>query len=471
MWGAPRSCAMDNPDPASSGSTLRPSRDVCAAGRDSRKISSHCATSVPAPSNAGMLNSLSAIHRYLPDEILIAIFAKAQSPITLSAVCHLWREISINTSTLWTTIRYAHERNKSTSLDKLRIFVARSRNAQVSVDVSVHGDVGGLEQVAGILAPTFPRSQCLCLSFTHLKPAKCFFPLPHNMADLKSLVVTLGSSSDDLIFSRGQDELYINIFQKSFSPPRLRSFHLFAPQHVTVNFPDFLDMSGMSALSLAIRMPPAKMLGLAARAPGLRTLDLMAHQLEPTDDHLVPSSYPNLERQSIAGHGWTSLIFAPSLHTLALLDQAALCAVDRAMSVRGRRPLFPNLQTLSLMTPGPAVLDQGSEFRSLAKFIQEHNQLTDLDIMACWSPIPRILSLSLGLSDQPSTPSPCPKLRMLRLSLLYDVELTPLLAVCDSLLTERSVLKIEFRASADYSSDELNDFLSRYPQRVILLRR
>ncbi len=435
----------------------------------------HEANNAPELSDMGMTNSRANIHRYLPDELLMSIFAQVHSPLAVSAVCHLWREIAINTAALWTTIRCAIKGEKATPLEKVRTFVARARNAQVLVDVTVQGDVSGLDELASVLVPIFPHSQSLCLSFSHLNPAKCFFPLPDNMVDLESLVVTLGSSSEDSIFSRGHEELSINLFQKHFAPLRLRSFHLFAPQHVAVNFPEFLDMSGMSALSLAIRMPPAKMLGLAARAPGLRTLDVMTHQSEPTDDHLVPVSYPRLERQLIAGDGWTWLISAPSLHTLTLLDQAALRAVDRAMSltVNRRRPLFPNLQTLSLMTPEAAALDQGPQFRNLAKFIREHNQLLELDIMACWSPIPCILSLSLSHQDRLYGPLPCPKLRTLKLSLLYsaDVDLTPLLGVCKVLLAERTSLEIEFRAASNYLPNSiLVEFLSQ-SSRATLLRR
>src|SRR5260370_27772879 len=234
----------------------------------------------PELSDMGMINYLANIHRYLPDELLMSIFAEVHSPLAISAVCHLWREIAINTAALWTNIRCTIVKEKSsTPLEKMRTFVTLARNAQVIVDIVVQGDdVNGLEELANILVPIFPHSQSLCLSFTHLNPAKYFFPLPDNMVDLDSLVVTLGSSSDDPVFSRGQEELDINLFQKHFAPLRLRSFHLFAPQHVTVNFPEFLDMSGMSALSLAIRMHPAKILGLAARATGLRTHDVMAHQ-------------------------------------------------------------------------------------------------------------------------------------------------------------------------------------------------
>jgi len=295
------------------------------------------------------------------------------------------------------------------------------------------------------------------------------------MVHLESLVVTLGSSSDDPVFSHGRDELSINLFQKHFAPLRLRSFHLFAPQHVTVNFPEFLDTSGMSALSLAIRMPPAKMLGLAGSAPRLRTLDVMVHQSEPMDDHIVPLSYPRLERQLIAGDGRTWLISAPLLHTLTLLDRAALRAVDREMSLAAhrRRTLFPNLRKLSLMTPEPAVLDQGPEFRNLAKFIREHNELSELDIMACWSPIPCILSLSLSQLHRPYDSLPCPKLRILKLSLLYsaDVELAPLLGVCRTLLAERTSLEIEFRAASNYlPSNDLAEFLTQNHRATILRR-
>ena len=428
-------------------------------------FTNHEANNPPVVSDMGMINILADIHRYLPDELLISIFAEVHSPLTISAVCHLWREIAVNTAALWTTIRCVIEGQKSTPFEKVRTFVARARNAQVLVDVSVQGDASGLEELASVLVPIFPHCRSLCLSFTHFNPAKFFFPLPDNMVDLESLVVTLGSSSDDPVFSRGLEELSIDLFQKQFAPLRLRSFHLFAPQNVSVNFPEFLDMSGMSALSLAIRMPPAKILGLAARAPGLRSLDLMAHQSEPTDDHLVPLSYPRLERQLISGDGWTWLISAPSLHTLTLLDKAALGAVDKAMSlaVHRRRPLFPKLQTLSLMTPEPAALDRGPQFRNLAKFISEHNELLELDIMACWSPIPCILNLSLLQPDRLCPPLPCPKLRTLKLSLIYsDVELAPLLSVCKRLLDERTILKVEFRAVSNYlPTNVLDEFLSQ----------
>ncbi|KAF9520758.1 hypothetical protein BS47DRAFT_1386944 [Hydnum rufescens UP504] len=418
-------------------------------------------------------NSVAPFNRYLPDELVSSIFRECDS-ILVSSICSLWREIAIDTATLWTTIRYQWEPTTATSMEKVDAFLTRSKLAPISLEILVNGvpSRSQMQDLAHLIKPHLHRVRRLLLTFSDVRTARVFLPLPSSMPILHGLSIMLGEDLGDLSLTERVPEQSFNLFESNYAACTPRSIHLFAPQHFAIQLPDFDDLSRMSTLSLAVRMPPAQMLDLVARASKLRSLDLMAHQTEAMDDQSMPVSYPLLERQRISGDGWTSLVSAPTLRSLTLVDHAALHAVNRAMSFYPRKTqLFPKLRALTIMTPEPDDVNNGTYFRSLARFIAEHSELKTLDFMACWSPIPTILELSLSRSPATNV-LPCPNLEWLRLSLLYPIEPIPLMHVVRSLLEDREQLHIEFATPQNYTMpDALATLMRGYASRIHFVAR
>ena len=187
------------------------------------------------------------------------------------------------------------------------------------------------------------------------------------------------------------------------------------------------------------------MLGIAGRAPCLRSLDLSfsgggsglssaspvsggglggagvgggtqgrgTQGREGRELRLGEMTYPRLERQRISGNGIARFVSAPCLRSLTLVDAASMSAVDALMSSRpsslssgagkgGRRAaLFPQLRTLTFQTPSPASYDSSPRFNNLARFVREHERLETLCVMACWDPVPMVLDVALCQSDDP----------------------------------------------------------------------
>lgn len=272
------------------------------------------------------------------------------------------------------------------------------------------------------------------------------------------------------------------------------SIQIYAPTDFTLALPKFADLSRLETLGLSLNLPSSQMLRLAANAPELRSLDLSfsgfgsAGAVSPGSSSSVSGvasqlremAYPRLERQRISGNGVARFVAAPCLRSLTLVDSASMAAVDQLMSSRlpsspsrsiasaipsvlpHQSPLFPELRTLTFMTPSPADFDSSPRFNNLARFIREHRLLTALNIMACWSPIPKLLEVALCQQEQRIPNSEqiaeddaqssvaCSNLASMSLHLDVDVDVAALSTVVEALLIARHGLRVELICRSDF---------------------
>ena len=141
------------------------------------------------------------------------------------------------------------------------------------------------------------------------------------------------------------------------------------------------------------------MLDIATQAPQLRSLDLMVHHPEPVEQRDSRFAYPRLERQRIAGDGCTSLIPAPYLRSLTLVDEASMRAVDQLMtsrpfasggfSIGAVEPLFPQLRSLTFVFGGVErtnVQPRMIHPRTRTTCFTRHLSRDGLQCRTCWKP-------------------------------------------------------------------------------------
>ena len=263
-------------------------------------------------------------------------------------------------------------------------------------------------------------------------------------------------------------------------------------------------MAFRSLLRHGIVVPRKQSLDIATQAPRLRSLDLMVHHPEPVEQHDSRFAYPRLERQRIAGDGCASLIPAPYLRSLTLVDEASMRAVDQLMmsrrfasgdfSMGAVEPLFPQLQSLAFVFGGASDVQSNERTHNLARFIREHEQLVSLNIIAGWVPVPSLLETSLSVAvhrtrnsnssastynaGRPRTVNstsprlPCPKLELIKLEMVLPVDLHSVGDVLNLLVHTRTKLNVELTMGTDFEiPDTLKNLCDICPGRVALHTR
>lgn len=114
------------------------------------------------------------IHR-LPDDILIAIFEflpkfsgawnhySVEVVIRISGVCRQWREVAVNTATLWTTVQFRHSALSYINIADLCI--SRSRNCPLDVEFWMARGGEDLHQFAELAASAAARWKSATIPF------------------------------------------------------------------------------------------------------------------------------------------------------------------------------------------------------------------------------------------------------------------------------------------------------------------
>jgi hypothetical protein len=126
-----------------------------------------------------------------------------------------------------------------------------------------------------------------------------------------------------------EETICLGLFSEGRAECEPLSIHIYVPNDVRLVLPTFTNLKSLQTLGLALNLPSTQMLDIATRAPQLRSLDLMISHPEPVERRDFRFAYPKLERQRIAGDGCTSLIPAPYLRSLTLVDEASMRAVDQ----------------------------------------------------------------------------------------------------------------------------------------------
>ena len=453
-------------------------------------------------------NEASLFNRRLPLELITAIFeiccnsgstTRNTDLLAICAVCSSWRFIAIGASMLWNTIQYCSNSSKRPLVDLLGIHVVRSKIAPLFVEISAHGDTTAeIESVAALLRPHLWRCRYLELNFSRPGTAELFLPLPQSMPFLRYLSIAIkpaysppNSPNTPPIH---EETIRLSLFSGGRAECAPHSIHIYVPNDVRLVLPTFTNLKSLQTLGLALNLPSTQMLDIATRAPQLRSLDLMIRHPEPVERRDFRFSYPKLERQRIAGDGCTSLIPAPYLRSLTLVDEASMRAVDQLMTSRpsayGRNnrsptgvasPLFPQLRSLTFVFGGTSDALSVERSDNLARFISEHEELVSLSIAAGWVPVPYLLNASLVISPTCNTGGtgnsipprlPCPRLELIKLDMVLPIGLHSLGEVLDSLVRSREELATNLTIGTDFEiPDTLQNLRDAYPGRVVLRTR
>ena len=321
-------------------------------------------------------NEASLFNRRLPLELITAIFeiccdsgstTRNTDLSAICAICSSWRSIAIGASVLWNTIQYCSNSSKRPLVDLLSIHVVRSKIAPLFVEISAHEETTAeIESVAALLRPHLWRCRCLEFRFSRPKTAELFLPLPQSMPFLHYLSMAIepaysppNSPNTPPIH---EETIHLGLFSEGRAECEPHSIRIYVPNNVRLILLTFTNLKSLETLGLALSLPSTQMLDIATRAPLLRSLNLMVRHPEPVEQHDFQFTYPKLERQRIAGDGCMSLIPAPYLRSLTLVNEASMRAVDQLMTSRrpasGRHncsptgvasPLFPQLQSLTLV--------------------------------------------------------------------------------------------------------------------------
>jgi len=279
-----------------------------------------------------------------------------------------------------------------------------------------------------------------------------------------------------------EESNHLCLFSEDRADCEPRSIQIYVPNDIKLLLPTFTNLQSLETLGLALNLPSTQMLDIATQAPQLRSLDLMVHHPEPVEHRNSRFAYPRLERQRIAGDGCTSLIPAPYLRSLTLVEEASMRAVDQLMMSRpfttgtfpigAVDPLFPQLRSLTFVFGGASDVQSSERAHNLALFIREREQLVSLDIVAGWVPVPYLLETSLSVTphraiisnssastrntarprtaNSTSPQMPCPKLELIKLEMVLPVDFLSVGDVLSLLVHTRSELQVELMMGADF---------------------
>lgn len=445
------------------------------------------------------INECTTFNSRLPVELVAAIFEmccnslNARRTADLQAICAVccgWRSTAFLTSSLWCTIRYHSDSPKRAVVETLSLSIERSKSAPLFIEISALGEISPeIESVAKLLRPHLWRCHLLDLTFSQESTARSFLPLPQTMPFLRNLSYTIESCwrlPIEPTVAHTPAEISarpLRLFDTNVAKCSPQSIQIYVPNSYTLIIPNFSDLSSLKTLGLALNMPSAQMLDIAAQAPQLRSLDLMVHHPDPVEHRVLQFAYPKLERQRIAGDGCTSLVRAPHLRSLTLVDEASMRAVDQLMWSRtiaaddtsnSTSPLFPRLRRLTFVFGGASDVQSSGRFDNLARFIREHDELSSLHVVAGWAPVPYLLDVSLlgSTSRSRSSRLACSKLELLKLDMVLPVEFNVLASVLGSLAVQRPSLRIELTVGSILEiPNSLQTISIAYPGRVVISTR
>lgn len=260
------------------------------------------------------LNALVAIAR-LPPEILSEIFIcctdelQSGTRITITHVCHFWREVALNTLGLWTKIDLSYS-----TTEAVRAYLARSKHAllKIAADAETDPPITSLR----LAAQHWSQAESIRLSLSPLTYSTIATYLPSSTPLLKSLRVCMRPESE-ITYEEPAVEFAapVPIYFDQSTAPLLQSLeidryclewttHIFPRSltHITVIYSsgaaDFSDISTLDvvrvigSLSLLQRLklrnvlpslppsttslPPTE---LSAALPDLRLMDVAASAL------------------------------------------------------------------------------------------------------------------------------------------------------------------------------------------------
>jgi len=464
------------------------------------------------------LNETALFNKRLPVELVTAIFeiccdswstSRVRKLLAICGVCSNWRNIAIGTPMLWNIINYRSPNPKpALLLDLLSIHVTRSKMAPLFVEISAHGETNTeIESVAMLLRPHLWRCRLLELDFSRARTAELFLPFPQSMPFLHYLSLAIEPTyplpNAPNTPPVQEESKHLCLFSEDRAECEPHSIQIYVPNDVKLLLPIFTNLRSLETLGLALNLPSTQMLDIAMQAPQLHSLDLMVHHPEPVEQHDLRFVYPRLERQRIAGD-CTSLIPAPYLQSLTLVDEASMLAVDQLMMSRSFasggfligavEPLFPQLRSLTLVFGGASDMQSNERMHNLARFIREHEQLVSLNIVAGWVPVPYLLETSLSVTlhrainsssltptcsagrprtvNSTSSQFPCPKLELIKLEMVLPLDLHSVGDVLDCLVHARTELKVELMMGTDFEvPDRLKNLCDICPGRIALRTR
>lgn len=113
----------------------------------------------------------------------------------LSIICWRFRELALESPSLWREIKYytRTSRSMSLSLYQLRLYLERSRGMPLDVRYSIqypnHTNIGDFPHAWNLIVPHLPR--CHRLSVHVIMDAIWIFPIPSRLSCLKELDVSL----------------------------------------------------------------------------------------------------------------------------------------------------------------------------------------------------------------------------------------------------------------------------------------
>jgi len=325
--------------------------------------------------------------------------------------------------------------------------------------------------------------------------AELFLPIPQGVPFLRylSLAIEPAYSLPNALNTPPVQEKskHLCLFPEDHAECELHSIQINVPNDIKLLLPTFTNLRSLETLGLALNLPSTQMLDIAMQAPQLRSLDLMVYHSEPVEQRDLCFAYPRLERQWIAGDGCTSLIPAPFLQSLTLVDEASMRAVDQLMMswpfasggflTGAVEPLFPQLRSLTFIFGETSDVQSNERTHNLARFIREHEQLVLLDVVAGWVPVPYLLETSLLVTlptyhvgrprmvNSTSPRLPCPKLGLIKLEMVLPVNLPSVGDVLNLLVHARSELKVEFTMGTDFEiPDNLKNLCDVCPGHVVL---
>ncbi|TFK60522.1 hypothetical protein BDN72DRAFT_850464 [Pluteus cervinus] len=257
-------------------------------------------------------NGLEPVHR-MPTDILLRVFSHLQSCFDtvdyyqwtlVLQVCHYWREIASETSSLWHKILQIQP--GSFDSEWARISLIRSRNSPL--DIEVHGSTVRVD-MDGILVALSNFSRIRTLQVNISKDAQIPQVSPSQVLDLIS---SFGTSAPLL------EHIQMNRFLARFPTQEVASLHLFngiAPrlriisitdslvfQFHNLSLPSLVELTLESLLEEPSRIPLDSIISLLRTTRVLSSLKLTnAFVVDGSSPSQIPVFLPRLSSLTISG--------------------------------------------------------------------------------------------------------------------------------------------------------------------------
>src|SRR5260221_1127335 len=372
----------------------------------------------------GLLSNRSTDPMYsineLPDEIISDIFhfliGDDKSLIAATSVCHLWRSIALERSTLWSNIYFwcnneplGPYKDPQLACEKVRMFLQRSGSCRLSLGISISHNFYDAEDLLNIVSPHLDRCERIVVRLDGPTHSLKLLPFPGTLSSLKVLDCDLIFPFSNVTLLTPQARCPLEVFISTSLGGR-------GPQITIGDLLSHLDPNHLRVLILCNEWLERMDWVAALRYTELESLEVgcvgetLLWSIEEDSD-LPAIRFKQLHKLTL--HGKVSgclvppMIQAESLRHLCIDVDAVGAMSYWEQNPWDTRPCFPNLRSCIIRA------QWGFPIEPLALFIKSHHRhLIAVEIPLCYFGI--IHSIQIPNDEKEttttnkSTPSPSP---------------------------------------------------------------